>query len=122
MNPALASETEIAMKSAVRLSRRPHALSSYRQWLLPLFLALSAEIQVLQDATAQPAGGYSLDRYTIDSGSRDSSGGGFVIRGSIGQPDASVLGPAMGGYYEVSGGFWAAGIGDQIFSNGFDSP
>lgn len=54
--------------------------------------------------TAVPAlGGYELDSYTIDGGGV-SSGGQYIIRGTIGQPDAAY---SYGGDYELVGGFWS---------------
>ncbi len=47
---------------------------------------------------------YSVNWYTIDGGGGTSTGGGYTISGTIGQPDA---GPAMtGSTYTVTGGFW----------------
>lgn len=47
---------------------------------------------------------YSIDWYTIDGGGGRSVGGGYVLEGTIGQPDA---GPVLtGGGYELRGGFW----------------
>lgn len=54
-----------------------------------------------------PSGGaYSIPWSTIDSGGViNSSGGSFVLSGTIGQPDA---GPTMtGGSFSLTGGFWA---------------
>ena len=49
---------------------------------------------------------FSIDWYTIDAGGGTSSGGGFTLSGTIGQPDA---GPTLsGGAFELTGGFWAA--------------
>src|SRR5688572_28809517 len=43
---------------------------------------------------------------TIDGGGGTSSGGGFTLSGSIGQPDAGTM---SGGGFTLSGGFWSAG-------------
>lgn len=52
----------------------------------------------------------TIDWYTIDGGGGTSSGGSFVVSGTIGQWDA---GDAMtGGAFTVVGGFWA-GAGGQ---------
>ena len=55
---------------------------------------------------------YDIPWHTVDGGGETSSGGGFELSGTIGQPDA---GPAMttmtGGGFELTGGFWA-GAGD----------
>lgn len=46
---------------------------------------------------------YSIEWYTIDGGGGQSSGGSFILTGTIGQPDAGYLG---GDNYELLGGFW----------------
>jgi hypothetical protein len=47
---------------------------------------------------------YSIEWSTMDGGGGRSAGGGYVLEGTIGQPDA---GPALrGGPYELQGGFW----------------
>ncbi|MEM1186741.1 MAG: GC-type dockerin domain-anchored protein [Planctomycetota bacterium] len=52
-------------------------------------------------ALAQP----SIDWYTIDGGGGFSSGGGFTLRGTVGQPDAAT---SSGSGYALVGGFWGA--------------
>ena len=52
------------------------------------------------------SGQYSLDWYTIDGGGGTSSGGPYVLSGTIGQPDAAW---SSGGNYEILGGFWPGG-------------
>lgn len=47
-------------------------------------------------------GDYRIVRSTIDGGGI-SSGGEYILRGTIGQPDAGVM---SGGQYELLGGFW----------------
>jgi hypothetical protein len=49
------------------------------------------------------AGHYNLSWNTIDSGGGVSSGGQYILRGTIGQPDAAY---SAGGDYELLGGFW----------------
>ncbi|UCG55809.1 MAG: hypothetical protein JSU70_13170 [Phycisphaerales bacterium] len=51
-------------------------------------------------------GQYRIDWYTIDGGGGTSSGGPYVLTGTIGQPDADWC---VGGPYEVLGGFWPGG-------------
>ncbi len=48
-------------------------------------------------------GQYEISWSTIDGGGGTSSGGDFVLSGTIGQPDAGVM---AGGSYVLSGGFW----------------
>jgi hypothetical protein len=49
---------------------------------------------------------YSIDWYTIDGGGGQSSGGQYILTGTIGQPDAGYL---DGDNYELLGGFWVGG-------------
>src|SRR2546430_2364390 len=51
---------------------------------------------------------YDLSWYTIDGGGGTSSGGVFVLSGTIGQPDAGTM---TGGIYELRGGFWPGAAG-----------
>jgi hypothetical protein len=51
-------------------------------------------------------GDYQIVWSTIDGGGGRSSGGQFIVTGTIGQPDA---GYSAGGDYEVLGGFWPGG-------------
>jgi hypothetical protein len=51
-------------------------------------------------------GDYQIVWSTIDGGGGQSSGGQYVLTGTIGQPDA---GYSEGGYYELLGGFWPGG-------------
>ncbi|MHC4604700.1 MAG: hypothetical protein ACYS6W_15385, partial [Planctomycetota bacterium] len=48
-------------------------------------------------------GQYELSWSTIDGGGGSSSGGPYVLTGTIGQPDAAY---SSGGRYELLGGFW----------------
>jgi len=64
---------------------------------------LSAATVVL----AQSGGGYDLTWSTIDGGgAMFSSGGGFELGGTIGQPHAQVAPVMIGGTFELTGGFW----------------
>ncbi|MBL0869829.1 MAG: hypothetical protein IBJ18_04555 [Phycisphaerales bacterium] len=56
-------------------------------------------------ALAQP----SITWYTIDGGGGTSTGGTFVLSGTIGQPDAGTL---SGGTFTLRGGFWP-GVGER---------
>ena len=46
---------------------------------------------------------YSLDWSTVDGGGGTSTGGVYVVSGTIGQPDAGTM---SGGAYTLVGGFW----------------
>src|SRR5829696_2437250 len=63
--------------------------------LFAAFLALAT------NATAQS---FSIDWYTIDGGGGTSTGGGYSLTGSVGQPDAGTM---SGGSFSLDGGFWA---------------
>ena len=59
-------------------------------------------------ASAVPAGAcgavFELSWFTVDGGGGMSTGGGFTLSGTIGQPDAGVM---TGGGFTLSGGFWS---------------
>ena len=46
---------------------------------------------------------YEINWYTIDGGGGTSSGGQYLVRGTIGQHDAAY---SQGRQYELLGGFW----------------
>jgi flagellar hook capping protein FlgD len=61
---------------------------------------------------AQTGGPYSLEWNTVDGGGQTfGSGGGYVIGGTAGQPDAAI---AAGGGYALGGGFWVPGVGSVV--------
>lgn len=47
---------------------------------------------------------YAIDWFTVDGGGGLSSGGAYMLTGTIGQPDAAI---ASGGGYTLEGGFWS---------------
>jgi hypothetical protein len=47
---------------------------------------------------------FSLDWFSVGSGGGSSSGGGFELSGSAGEPAAIAM---SGGGFEMSGGFWS---------------
>ena len=62
-------------------------------------------------AVTQSGSPYDLTWYTIDGGGGTfSTGGGYTLGSTIGQPDAGVL---VGGGYILVGGFWASGIAEN---------
>jgi hypothetical protein len=63
--------------------------------LLPLFIPISSFSQIQN---------YDLTWWTIDNGGGTSTGGNYILSGTLGQPDAGVL---SGGTYSLIGGFWA---------------
>ena len=58
---------------------------------------------------AQSGGGYDLSWWTTDGGSGTVSGGGYLLQGTAGQPDAGT--PATAGGYTLTSGFWTGGRG-----------
>ncbi len=60
-------------------------------------------------ALAQSGGTYDLSWNTIDGGGATfSSGGSYVLGGTVGQPDAGQM---SGGNYALAGGFWVPACG-----------
>ncbi len=66
-------------------------------------MAYTAALSAGLLAMANPSG-FTMTRSTIDGGGTVlSSGGGFELSGTIGQPDAGV---SSGGGFQLTGGFW----------------
>jgi hypothetical protein len=59
-------------------------------------------------------GGYELSWWTVDGGGgTHSTGGGYSLSGTAGQPDAGLL---AGGGYILGGGFWRGGqVSEQFY-------
>ncbi len=67
-------------------------------------------------AIAQSGGGYDLTWSTIDSGGEMfSTGNGYELGGTIGQPDAGELTGENG--YALTGGFWAVACTCQLYAD-----
>src|SRR5689334_23907812 len=64
---------------------------------------LAAGLMLVALAAASAKGQLAVNWYTIDGGGGTSSGGTFVVSGTIGQPDAGAM---SGGIFVVQGGFW----------------
>jgi len=62
-------------------------------------------ISLLLAALAVPAQQYSLEWYKVSGGGGTSTGGGYSVNGTIGQPDAG--GAMTSGNYSLTGGFWS---------------
>jgi hypothetical protein len=74
--------------------------------LLPAVTGL-ALAQGERSASASPGAGYDLTGSSVDGGGYTfSTGGGYTLGGTIGQPDAGAL---IGGGYTLGGGFWGGG-------------
>lgn len=56
-------------------------------------------------ARVASAQSYSIDWYKVSGGGGTSTGATYQVSGTIGQHDAG--GPMMGGFFSVTGGFWA---------------
>jgi hypothetical protein len=70
-----------------------------------LILAMGALLALGAVVLAQ--GGYDLSWWTTDGGGATfSTGGGYTLGGTAGQPDAGLL---SGGGYTLAGGFWRGG-------------
>lgn len=63
--------------------------------------------QQAADPRATTAATYNIAWWTVDSGGDLVSGGGYALKGTVGQPDAGP--PFGGGAYTLSGGFWSMG-------------
>lgn len=81
---------------------------------IAIFLSLAALLLLAGIALA--SGSYTMHWWTIDSGGETfSTGEGYSLGGTIGQPDA---GPALsGGDYTLGGSFWggAAPVEHHIY-------
>ncbi len=67
---------------------------------------MTATAMLLASALAA-AGDLAITTHSIDGGGGTSSGGDFVLTGTIGQPDAGPA--ATGGDFSMVGGFWRSG-------------
>ena len=53
------------------------------------------------------ANGLDVAWWTVDGGGGVSTGGGYALSGTIGQPDAGTV---SAGQYTLAGGFWNGGL------------
>jgi hypothetical protein len=78
-----------------------------RPWLGRSIPAVLALLLLAGAAVAQVGGGFDLSWSTVDGGGATfSTGGGYAVGGTAGQPDAGVH---TGGSFSVQGGFWGVG-------------
>lgn len=70
--------------------------------VFPIILVFFGTMVTLPSSSLQAD--YDLTWHTIDGGGGTSSGGDFVLSGTIGQPDAGTM---TGGDYVLAGGFWS---------------
>lgn len=79
-----------------------------RRWIYTILLVLLLSLALLTysvHAQVVP-GSYSLSWWTVDGGGGSSSGTGYSLNGTAGQPDAGSL---TGTGYQLSGGYWTGG-------------
>jgi len=62
-------------------------------------------LSLLALATGVSAQPFEITTYVIAGGGGESAGGGFTLRGTIGQHDAAAS-PMAGGTFSLTGGFW----------------
>jgi energy-converting hydrogenase Eha subunit B len=72
-----------------------------RAWQYTMAFAM-----VIGPGAAAVMGQPAIPWSTIDGGGGASSGGGFELSGTVGQPDASAASALTGGGYELTGGYW----------------
>ena len=92
--------------------------------LIPLLVLLVCGLLAGAVPAGPPAGGdFAVSKSTLDGGGGASAGGGFMLTGTIGQPDASAV-SASAPEWQLNGGFWAGlgGLLDLIFKDGFEDP
>jgi len=82
-------------KSEIRNPKQNRNLKT--EWWIHFCFLLSA-------LCIQAWGQYSIDWSTMDGGGGTSTGGGYSVSGTIGQPDAGVM---SGGNFTLQGGFWS---------------
>lgn len=84
----------------------------WMSWLLAGACCLLLAAVVVPLTLAQT--GYDLSWWTVDGGgARLSTGEGYRLSGTAGQPDAGLL---EGGGYTLGGGFWRGGkVGGQSY-------
>jgi len=83
-------------------------LTKHKFIILLGFVLLLLTPTIVMDIQAQSGGDFDLTKSTIDGGGQSSSGGDFVVNGTIGQMDSTNQSALTGGVYLVAGGFWAA--------------
>jgi hypothetical protein len=68
-----------------------------------LFSLMALLLLVAVGLASARIAGFALPWWTVDSGGGTSTGTGYKLNGTIGQPDA---GPLSGGNFKLTGGFW----------------
>jgi hypothetical protein len=73
-----------------------------------LVFTLVLVLIIFVSGIALAAGSYDLSWWTVDGGGGTSSGNGYTLNGTLGQPDAGTV--TSGGGYALAGGFWHGGV------------
>jgi hypothetical protein len=71
-----------------------------KKYLTVILISITLPLVLSTPAQAQS---YAITWWTVDGGGGTSTGGGYTLMGTIGQPDAGVM---TGGGYSLTGGFW----------------
>lgn len=84
-------------------------------WLLLLSCAAVGSVG------AQSGGSYQITRHAVAGGGGRSSGGSFVLVGTVGQAEAAA--PASAAGLRLAGGFHApvGAVSNALFSDGFEN-
>ncbi len=62
--------------------------------------------------------GYTIDNYVMSSGGGASSGGTYMVQGSIAQVSTAT---SSGGVYQLQSGYWhEVSLDEEIFKNSFE--
>ena len=77
-----------------------------------LYFGILIVLIISLSGIALTAGGYDLSWWTVDGGGGTSSGNGYTLNGTLGQPDAGTV--ATGGGYTLAGGFWHGGVAVSV--------
>ena len=70
-----------------------------------IFLSLILALFAFTAMALAANGGYEIAWFTVDAGGGYSTGGGYTLNGTIGQPEANPH--TSGGGYALTGGFWS---------------
>ncbi len=110
------NQSEVSMKESSKLMEVCRAGSTRLQdWRCPM--KLNNVIRCVWCCVVLSLGlngfaqNYSIEWSTVDGGGQTfSTGGGFELGGTIGQPDAQVAPVMTGGSFELAGGFWPGAV------------
>ena len=94
-------------------------LEKYRDGATASEIILSNGL-TLHEFMQSKGAGFAVNWYSIDGGGGlQSTGPGFALSGTIGQPEAAT---STGGTFSLTGGFWAIrSDSSKVFCDGFES-